>query len=131
MLHWNVSISSIRTTDTYWIRWRHWRLRLTLCYLVLATALILISGVGHLRLLGEVNRTFGGFFWAIDTNGQVVVVSTPPQLSPFGAFTSSVASNDTIVAVNGKRAASNISSIYQHARPGDTITYTILHNTTP
>ena len=84
-----------------------------------------------MRLLGEVGRTFGGFFWAIDTNGQVVVVSTPPQLSPFGAFAGSVNSNDTIVAVNGKRAASNISSIYQHARPGDTITYSILHNTTP
>ncbi len=83
-----------------------------------------------MRLLGEVGRTFGGFFWAIDTNGQVVVVSTPPQLAPFDAFASSITSNDTIVAVNGKRAASNISSIYQQARPGDSISYTILHNTT-
>ena len=108
----------------------HLRLRLTLGYLVIATALILISGAGHLRLLNEVGRTFGGFFWAIDTSGQVVVVSTPPQLSPFGAVASSINSNDAIVAVNGRKAAGNISPIYQHARPGDTITYLIQHNTT-
>jgi len=108
----------------------HLRLRLTLGYIVLATALILISGAGHLRLLNEVGRTYGGFFWAIDTSGQVVVVSTPPQLAPFGAFASSVNSNDTIVAVNGQRAATHIRAIYEHAQPGDTITYTIQHNST-
>ena len=108
----------------------HLRLRLTLGYIVLATALMLVSGAGHLRLLNEVGRTYGGFFWAIDTSGQVVVVSTPPQLAPFGAFASSVNSNDTIVAVNGQRAATNISSIYEHAQPGNTITYTIQHNST-
>lgn len=106
------------------------RFRLTLGYIVLATALILISGAGHLRLLNEVGRTYGGFFWAIDTSGQVVVVSTPLQLPPFGAFASSVNSNDTIVAVNGQKAANNISSIYAHAQPGNTITYLIQHNTT-
>jgi hypothetical protein len=106
------------------------RFRLTLGYIVLATALILISGAGHLRLLSEVGHTFGGFFWAIDTNGQVVVVSTPPQLPPFGAFASSINNNDTIVAVNGQKAASSISLVYQHARPGDTITYLIQHNAT-
>ncbi len=108
----------------------HLRFRLTLGYIILATALILISGAGHLRLLSEVGHTFGGFFWAIDTNGQVVVVSTPPQLPPFGAFASSINNNDTIAAVNGQKAASNISLVYQHARPGDSITYLIQHNAT-
>ena len=83
-----------------------------------------------MRVLNEVGRTFGGFFWAIDTSGQVVVVSTPPQLPPFGAFASSVNSNDAIVEINGQKAASNMSSIYQHARPGETITYLIQHNAT-
>ncbi len=108
----------------------HLRFRLTLGYIVLAAALLLLSGVGHLRVLNEVGRTFGGFFWAIDTNGQVVIVSTPPQLPPFGAYASSVSSDDTIVAINGEKAASNITAIYQHARPGDTITYRIQHNAT-
>ena len=122
-----MSISSIRTTDTWW---RRLHPRLTACYVIVATALVLISGAGHWRLLNEVGHTFGGFFWAIDTNGQVVVVSTPPELPPFGGFASSVNSNDSIVSVNGKNAADNMSAVYQHARPGDIITYSIQHNTT-
>jgi len=119
-----VYTSAEQTTDTWWQRLRS---TLTLIYIVVALALLVISGSGHARLLSEVGHVFGGFFWAVDTESQVVVVSTPPQLPPFGASASSLTSVDHIIKVNGE-PASALTSIYQHARPGDTITYTIQHN---
>ena len=116
--------STERTTDT---AWRHRRLRLTILYLVIALILLCLSGVGNIRLLNQVGLTFGGFFWGIDTDRQVVVVSTPPQLLPFGVSPASLTSLDHIVEVNGQ-PASELSKVYQHARPGDLITYTVQQN---
>ena len=117
-------ISSERTTDT---AWRQLRLRLTLTYLVVALILLILSGAGNARLLQQVGRTFGGFFWAIDTDRQVVVVSTPPQLPPFAVAPGSLTSLDHIVGVNNQ-PVSALSNVYQQARPGDLITYTVQQN---
>jgi anti-sigma regulatory factor (Ser/Thr protein kinase) len=119
-----VFITSERTTDT---AWRQLRLRLTLTYLVVALILLFLSGIGHVRLLNQVGRTFGGFFWAIDTDRQVVVVSTPPQLPPFAVPPSSLTSLDHIMGVNSQ-PVSALSNVYQHAKPGDLITYTVQQN---
>ncbi len=119
-----VYISSERTTDT---GWRQLRLRLILLYLVVALTLLIISGMGHARILRQVGQTFGGFFWAIDTDRQVVVVSTPPELPSFAVSPGSIFSLGHIVGVNGK-SASTLSDVYQHANPGDPIIYTIQQN---
>jgi anti-sigma regulatory factor (Ser/Thr protein kinase) len=119
-----VFISSERTTDT---AWRQLRLRLTLTYLVVALILLILSGAGNARLLQQVGRTFGGFFWAIDTDRQVVVVSTPPQLPPFAVAPGSLTSLDHIVGVNNQ-PVSALSNVYKQARPGDLITYTVQQN---
>ncbi|HEX6109640.1 MAG TPA: hypothetical protein VFZ02_09535, partial [Ktedonobacteraceae bacterium] len=116
--------SSERTTDTAWQRLR---LRLTLVYLVIALILLYLSGVGNVRLLSQVGQTFGGFFWAIDTDRQVVVVSTPPQLPPFAVSPGSLTNLDHIVGVNGL-PASELSNVYQHSTPGHLITYTVQQN---
>ncbi|HEX9131979.1 MAG TPA: hypothetical protein VF844_06780 [Ktedonobacteraceae bacterium] len=117
-------ISSERTTDT---AWRQLRLRLTLTYLVVALILLILSGVGNARLLHQIGRTFGGFFWAIDTDNQVVVVSTPPQLPPFAVPPGSLTSLDHIVGVNNQ-PVSALSNVYQLARQGELITYTVEQN---
>src|SRR5437764_1518851 len=78
MLHLNVSNSSLSTTHAWWNRLRP---RLTIVYLVVALALLALSAVGHIRLLSERGQTYGGFFWAIDADGETVVVS-PSQLVP-------------------------------------------------
>jgi hypothetical protein len=115
-----------RTTD---IEWRQLRLRLTLLYLIVALALLIISIIGHQRLLNQVGQTFGGFFWAIDTDKQVVVVSTPPELPPFAVSPGSITSFDHIVGVNGKNVSA-LPAVYQQAHPGDVIKYTVQQNGT-
>ncbi len=113
------------TTDGWWQRIRP---RLTILYIAFALILLLISGAGHLHLLSEVGQTFGGFFWAIDTDGRVVVVSTPTQLPSFGNTASSFTGTDYVVEVNGEKASSTLTDIYQHVRPGELITYTLQNN---
>lgn len=115
-----------RTTD---IEWRQLRLRLTLLYLVVALALLIISIIGHQRLLNQVGQTFGGFFWAIDTDKQVVVVSTPPELPLFAVSPGSITSFDHIVGVNGKNVSA-LPAVFQRAHPGDVIKYTAQQNGT-
>lgn len=126
MLHLNVSNSSLQTTHEWWNRLRP---RLTILYLVVALALLALSGTGHMRLLNEVGNTFGGFFWAIDTDGKVVVVSAP-QLIPFTMPVSanSLTSTDSIVSVNGVKGYTALTQVYTHTRPGALITYTVQHN---
>jgi signal transduction histidine kinase len=119
-----VSNSSERTIDT---AWRRLRLQLTILYLAIALILLFLSGIGNTRLLSQVGRTFGGFFWAMDTDRQVVVVSTPPQLPPIVVSPGSLTSLDHIVEVNNL-PASELSNVYQQARPGDSITYTVQQN---
>ncbi|GAC1402268.1 MAG: hypothetical protein NVS4B12_07810 [Ktedonobacteraceae bacterium] len=86
---------------------------------------MLISATGHIRLLNEVGKTFGGFIWAVDTDGGVVVVSTPSQLPPSAATTNSLTSNTHILAANNQAGATGLEQVYAHARPGDVITYTL------
>ncbi|MGZ3628904.1 MAG: sensor histidine kinase [Ktedonobacteraceae bacterium] len=111
-------------TDT---TWRSLRLRLSILYLVIALILLLLSVAGNYRLLSQVGHTFGGFFWAIDTDKQIVVVSTPPQLPPIALSPGSLTSLDHIVKVNGQPAL-EISNVYQHTSPGHLITYTVQQN---
>ena len=142
MLDLGVSTSSIRTTYDPW--WQRLRPRLTIVYVLVALALLIISLIGHVRLLGEVGKTFGGFFWAIDTDGQVVIVSTLPQSGSFGASASSLTNTDHIIGIvvknkNGETVysrqqnqfqteAAPLTDAYMHASPGDSITYTIQHS---
>jgi signal transduction histidine kinase len=121
MLHYGVSIYSMQTTDAWW---RQLRPRLTLIYLAIALALLFVSAAGHMRLLGEVGKVFGGFFWALDTDNQVVIVSTPPQLQPFDAA-DSLTSTSHIVAVNGIKGSAALTRVYQHVQSGEQVTYTI------
>lgn len=121
-----MSISSeVTTTNNIW--WRQLRLRLTLFYLVFACLLLLLSALGHARLLSQVGQTFGGFFWGIDTDRQVDIVSVPPQLPPLDASPGSLTGTDHLVKVNG-RDISALSAVYAQARPGQQITYTVEQN---
>lgn len=124
-----MSISTELTIQTGWQRLRR---RLALLYLAVALVLLILSGIGHARLLSQVGRTFGGFFWAIDTEGQVVVVSTPSGLPAFSVSPGSVISLEQLVRVNGRPIAA-LPAVYQHARPGDIVTYSVESNgtTTP
>src|SRR5438270_1813673 len=117
--------------------WRHIQPRLALLYSLVALVLIAISVTGHVRLMSQIGDTFGGFFWAIDTDGQVVVVSTPPQLPSFGISAGSVTSVDHIVRVqlkdnHGKMLSFNgndaLTRAYGIAQPGEMITYAIRHS---
>jgi hypothetical protein len=116
--------------------WRQIQFRLTLVYGIIALTLLVISIMGQLRLLDEVGKTFGGFFWAIDTDGRVVAVSTAPQQQPFGVSTGSVISVDHIVSAqvqhgNSYSGSDALSLAYEHARPNQTITYGIESGTGP
>lgn len=104
------------------------RSRFTLLYLVIALALLVTCAIGNARLLNEVGKTFGGFFWGIDTDSDVVVVSTPPQLDTFAASPGSLTSSTMLTGVDGKQISS-LTSVYQQAQPGKTIiTYTVVQN---
>src|SRR5579884_3892017 len=110
--------------------WRQIQFRLALVYGLVALALLALSITGQLRLLDEVGKTFGGFFWAIDTDGRVVAVSTAPQQQPFGISAGSVISVDHIVSAqvqhgNSYSGSDALSLAYEHARPNQTITYGI------
>src|SRR5258708_35640028 len=99
MLHLVVSTSNISTIDE---QWRKLRLRLTLIYIAIGLLLIIMSGAGHIRLLNEVGRTFGGFFWAIDnTDNHIAVVSTPPQVPDMPVSAESLTGSAHIIAANG------------------------------
>ncbi|HLX55870.1 MAG TPA: hypothetical protein VKR83_02485 [Ktedonobacteraceae bacterium] len=128
MLNLSVFNSNDERTIQQW--WKRLRSRLTLLYLVAALLLLIISGFGHARLLKEVGQTFGGFFWGIDTDRQVVIVSTPPELPSFSVAPGSLTNVSVLTGVNGEDISS-LSTVYQHARPGDNINYTVLQNGKP
>ena len=126
MLDYYVSISSQPTPKDWWKKIRP---RLTLCYAVVAIALLILSGIGHARLLGEVNSIFGGFFWAIDnTDGQIVIVSAPPQSMHIPISANSLTSNTHIIRANGLTGQDALTRVYQHAHDKELITYTIQVN---
>lgn len=116
--------NSDRTIQQWWKRLRS---RLTLVYLFVALALLILSGTGHARLLSQVGHTFGGFFWGIDTDRQVVVVSTPPNPMPFPVAPVSLTSQSIITQVNHRDIAS-LPDVYQHSKPGKPISYTVQQN---
>jgi len=145
MLNLSVAISSEHTTNVWWQRVRP---RLVILYVIIVLTLLIISAIGHIRLLSEVGHAFGGFFWSIDSDGQVLIVSTPPQLPPF-VISDSLTSTDHIIGVNAEGTSrqspavaacvnqqknvpvsTTLTCIYEHVNPGDTITYTIQHNDT-
>lgn len=111
----------------WWQQLRPWFITL---YFTVATVLLVISIVGQMRLIHEVGKVFGGFYWAIDTDsdGQIVVVSTPPQLPPFELSANSLSNNSHIVSVNAHKAVPDITHVYQSSHVGDLITYTVAHN---
>ena len=114
--------------------WQSLRPRLTITYLVIAILLLLFSGVGHLRLLNEVGRVFGGFTWGIDTDNRadkIVIISIPPQLPPFAISADSVSNSTHITAVNGLRGSAGVEQAYKRARPNDPLTYTVETNNKP
>ena len=100
-----------------------------MCYVIVALLLLVLSGIGHARLLGELGKTFGGFFWAIDnTDGRIVIVSTPPQLPPIPISANSLTSNNRIIGANGFTGQDALTRVYQHAQNHELITYTIQMN---
>ncbi len=117
--------TELATTNTIW--WRQLRLRLTLVYLIVACFLLLLSAIGHARILSQTGETFGGFFWGIDTDGQVDIVSVPSQLPPLDASPGSLTGTDHLVGVNGKNISA-LSDVYAHTQPGKPITYTVEEN---
>ncbi len=137
-----MSISSTATTHDTW--WQRLRLRFIILYLAVALTLLIISVIGHVRLLSEVGKTFGGFFWAIDTDKQVVIVSTLPQSASFAASASSLTNADRITGIvvtqkhgqvvftwQQNRQQSEpvpLTAAYQMAHAGDPITYTVQHS---
>lgn len=78
-----------------------------------------------MRLLSEVGKVFGGFFWGVDTNGQVVLVSTPAQLPSFHVSANSLSNSTRIVSANGRQGSQELTSVYKNAHAGDTITYVV------
>ncbi|HEY4384665.1 MAG TPA: hypothetical protein VGN34_09355 [Ktedonobacteraceae bacterium] len=119
--------SQLENTARTW--WQQWQPRLLLLYLVVAVLLLTMSIAGHLRLLQDVGKPFGGFFWAVDADRDaVVVVSTPAQLPAFALKTQSITSSMHITEINGKPVLAHISAVYQQAHAGEQITYIVRDN---
>ncbi len=119
-----LSFLSTNITNT---RWPLFKRRLLIIYLLLSTALLALGMSGQVRLLNEVGHTFGGFVWGLDTDRQVVIVSTISGLPPFAGVPSSLGTNETITRVNGQNPL-NLPAIYRQARPGQLISYTLTAN---
>ena len=126
-IHQDMSASNDNMTQSWWYRLRP---RLTLLYILVAIILLLIGATGQMRLLNEVGKVFGGFFWTIDTSGEIIVVSVPMQLPPFKVKADSLTSNSHIIAVNGLPGGVGIERAYEQAHEGEPITYTITENNT-
>ena len=120
-----MSTSSLPITEAWWQRLRP---RFIVIYIVIAVALVAISATGHIRLLNEVGKTFGGFIWAVDTDGGIVVVSTPSQLPPTKATANSLTNNTHILAANNQSGPAGLEYVYAHAHPGDNITYKLANS---
>ena len=130
MLNWIVATSFANKNDAWWYRIRP---RLIIFYIVAALCLLTLSALGHQRLLNEIGRTFGGFFWAVNTDagGNVVVTSIPPQLPSFEVKANSLTSTTEIVAINKLKGADSFSKVYQKSRAGVPVSYTIVQNGRP
>lgn len=116
--------SSAHPTDT---RWNTLKVRLLLCYLLVSAGLLALGMLGQLRLWHEVGRTFGGFLWGLDTNGQVLLIVPLAGQPAFAEEPFSLLRDETITRVNNQSPAA-LSSVYQHVRPGQLVTYTLQVN---
>lgn len=103
------------------------KFRLLALYVLVSALLLALGLLGQARLLQEVGRPFGGFIWGIDAEGQVVVAFTLPDQPPFAGKPSSWTINEIITSVDGQ-PPSALTSVYQHAHPGQKITYTLSEN---
>jgi len=130
VLNWIVATSFANKNDAWWYQIRP---RLIIFYIVAALCLLTLSALGHQRLLNEIGRTFGGFFWAVNTDagGNVVVTSIPPQLPPFEVKADSLTSTTEIVAINKLKGADSFPKVYQKSRAGVPVSYTIVQNGRP
>lgn len=68
---------------------------------------------------------YRGFFWTIDSDGQVIIVFPSSQLSAFGEFQNSLTSTDYLVEANGQKGPGALAHLYRQAYAGEEITYTI------
>ncbi len=107
--------------------WQRAKPRLALFYLAIALALLALSATGHQRLLSERGDSFGGFFWAIDTDagGGVVVVSMASGQPPFDVQANSLTSTTHIIAINGLKGADSFTQVYKNLAQDTPVTYTI------
>lgn len=130
MLDYIVAISSQRTNDTWW---QQQRFRLVILYSIVALILLGMSIVGHIRLLNEVGHTFGGFFWANDTDGRLVIASTPAQLPPIETPPHALIANTYIVRANevSLHRGADLASLYktyQSKQAQSSVSYTVETN---
>ncbi len=117
-----------------YVWWQSLRPKLTIIYLAIAILLLLFSITGHVRLLNEVGKVFGGFTWTIDTDNKadmVVIISTPPQLPPFAIAADSISNSVHVTSVNGLKGGAGIEQAYQHAQHDEPIIYTAEANNKP
>lgn len=119
--------SSANPTDA---RWKTLKVRLLLCYMLISAGLLALGMLGQLRLLHEVGRTFGGFAWELNTDGQVVLILPLAGQPPFAGESPSLLTDATITQVNGQSPIA-LPSIYQRVRPGQLLTYTLQVNGHP
>ena len=130
MLNYSVTTSFANKNDAWWHRIRP---RLIIFYLIIALGLLALSAIGHQRLLNEIGKTFGGFFWAIDTDskGSIIVTSIPPQLPPFEAKADSLTNTTRIIAIDKLKGTDNFPKVYKETRADTPVTYTIQQNGLP
>lgn len=117
--------STNENTTAGW--WKVLKRRFLFCYLLLSAVLLAIGILGQVRLFNEIGHTFGGFIWGLDTDRQVVIVSALAGQPAFAGEPSSLVTNEIITRVNGQNP-SQMSTIYQHAHPGQMISYTLTAN---
>jgi len=89
-------------------------------YLGLALFLALAGIGGLLRVLPEVNQTFGGFVWVYDTYGGLSVASEIPSHWP--GLEQGLRGGDRILAIDGQDPMS-FPLVYENKRVGETVAY--------
>jgi anti-sigma regulatory factor (Ser/Thr protein kinase) len=119
-----VSILSRRTTQRGWKTLKH---RSLIIYLLISATLLTIGMLGQFRLLNEVKHTFGGFIWELDTDRQVIIVSTIFGQPSFAGQRFSFSTSDILTRVNGQSPL-EMPKIYRQGREGQLITYTFTSN---
>ncbi|MEO9029177.1 MAG: hypothetical protein ABI413_10200, partial [Ktedonobacteraceae bacterium] len=107
--------------------WKRLKRYLLIGYLLVSVALLVLGVQGQMRLHNEINLTFGGFIWGIDSEQQVVFVTAMPPQADCRGIPSSLSANVKIINIDGQDASA-MARVYQQAHPGQIITYTIEMN---